>query len=635
MSSLKINNHIYDILVEQNPAGLFYLKNDIIKYANEQFAKTLKAPLENIQGQSIYNFVAKESTKFLSGVLKKLKLGESVRATNIFIQRKNTTTYSATTYFSLHLNVVSNINNILEIAGASRDATNRIEKFNELKENKSKYEILFKNSIQGIFIYNYHKEKIIEANETALKEFGYEDDIESFLQLSRFDFIPKKSSFFPEMDNHTATYEHGQKVMREEEPFYTPGIFRKKNGDTFLVEGNVVPTLQNYGEAYIIFRNVTEKILNQKALKKSEHKYRNIFENSHEGILYFNLKDRKIEMCNQNALEILGIDSIETFKTLSAKNFYYDKKIKNIDYTKFTLHLFKKALRTRRTEATFKLRQQTGNVIWVSAVLIYERSNSKKPYIIIFIRNINDLVYAQNQLDKKNKELQKYIDSNMQLENFAYLASHDLQTPLRSIGSFTQLLQASLQNKLNSEEAEYIKYIVTATKSMKNLVDDLLAYSIVNETKINVKEFQVFELLNQLLIELKQPIKQSNTTVNLLGVNQSIKADLIKIKRVFQNLITNAIKFTKKDESPIIEITGSETKTEWVFSVKDNGIGIDEAYKERIFLLFKKLHTNEYEGTGIGLAIVKKIIDQHNGKIWFQSTPNKGSTFSFSLPIKL
>lgn len=631
MTNPKTESNIIELLSSENPTGLFYLKNDSIQYANAAFVKAFTGNNECVVGKSIYKYIQESDYSLLAQKIKQLKKEKIDSCFDIHIQLKNNNTATQNVYCSLNIKIVNIKGDDIELVGTAIDVTNRINQFNQLVISHSNFKALFKNSKQGIVIYNYESEKIIEVNNAALKELGYENDAQSFLQLNRLDFVPKTSTFYPGIDNHKEISNHGERV-KNGESFYVPGMLRKKDGDIILVDIHVVPTLQNYGEAFVIFNNITEKFLAKKAAISSQQKYRNIFENSHEGILYYSLKKRRVEICNKNALNILGINSLENLNALEAKDFYYNKKIKDIKYTQFTIHTLKKALRNGRTEVTFKLKQQTGRVIWVTTVLISDKTNPKKPYIIIFIRNITELYEAQQLLNQKNIELQKYIDSNLQLENFAYLASHDLQTPLRSIISFTQLLQSKLKGKLSKEESEYMNFIISSSKNMKELVNDLLAYSSVNETQIKLKEIDVFKCLNELLIELNEIIKENKATINLENINQTINADYIKIRQIFQNLIINAIKFTTKGDKPLITITGLESETEWIFSVSDKGIGIEKVYKDKIFLLFKRLHNSEYEGTGIGLALVKKIIEQHQGKIWFESELGKGTTFYFSIP---
>ncbi len=236
------------------------------------------------------------------------------------------------------------------------------------------------------------------------------------------------------------------------------------------------------------------------------------------------------------------------------------------------------------------------------------------------------------QLNAKNLELEKYIESNLQLENFAYIASHDLQSPIRTIISFSQLLKRSTKHKLDDNELEYLDFIVEASRNMKQLVEDLLAYSLVDTQKHLPVDFDLHKLLEAIQLDLHTTIKDKKGEIKLENIPTEFHADKTRIRQLFQNLISNAIKFTSPNTSPKITIS-CEVQTDcYYFKVADNGIGIPKEYHEKIFLLFKKLHNNTtYKGTGIGLALVKKIIDQHNGKIWLDSTAGKGTTFHFTI----
>jgi signal transduction histidine kinase len=235
-------------------------------------------------------------------------------------------------------------------------------------------------------------------------------------------------------------------------------------------------------------------------------------------------------------------------------------------------------------------------------------------------------------LEQKNEELEKYIESNSQLENFAYIASHDLKAPIRTIVSFSQLLQRNLKNTIDDNSKEYLDFVISASKNMKQLIEDLLEYSRIDSVKLNPEIVNINDLLFMIQYELKSTIEEKKPIIILNNIPEAIAADYTKLKQVFQNLITNAIKFHKKDEFPKIEISCKDENEFWKFTVKDSGIGIKPAYFERIFVLFQKLHTNkEYEGTGLGLAICKKIIEQHQGQIWIESEVNVGTTFHFTI----
>jgi len=240
-----------------------------------------------------------------------------------------------------------------------------------------------------------------------------------------------------------------------------------------------------------------------------------------------------------------------------------------------------------------------------------------------------ELMRAQNNLSDMVIKLKI---SNKELEQFAYVASHDLQEPLRMVSSFTQLLERRYQGRLDDDADDYIGFIVEGAKRMKALIDDLLAYSRLNT---NIREFEPILMevvLDDVLLNLKASIKENNAQITFNSL-PTIKGDHIQINQLLQNLIGNAIKFHGK-EDPKIHISALEFGGEWLFSVHDNGIGIDPNHQEQIFSIFKRLHTRkQYEGTGIGLSICKRIVEAHGGRIWVESQKGEGSTFYFTLPI--
>ncbi|HEV2478803.1 MAG TPA: ATP-binding protein [Puia sp.] len=238
--------------------------------------------------------------------------------------------------------------------------------------------------------------------------------------------------------------------------------------------------------------------------------------------------------------------------------------------------------------------------------------------------------------EKKDQEekLAKYAHelerSNRELEEFAYVASHDLQEPLRMIGSFLQLLERKYQGKLDEEAHEYIHYAVDGAFRMKRLIADLLNYSRTNR-EFTLEQVDIAAIIRDVLKNLAASIQDSGAMI-LVDEMPQLTADPDQMLRLFQNLIGNAIKFRKEGATPVINIHARRDDAHWLFSVQDNGIGIDRQYAEKIFVAFKKLHNNaRFEGTGIGLAIVKKIVERHGGKIWFESEPGQGTTFYFTL----
>lgn len=247
-------------------------------------------------------------------------------------------------------------------------------------------------------------------------------------------------------------------------------------------------------------------------------------------------------------------------------------------------------------------------------------------------RDVTKITEARKALEEKNLALQQYIQSNMQLENFAYIASHDLKAPIRTIISFSQLLQRELGERIREKEQNFLNRIIDGARGMSKLIHGLLEYSRVGGGTLSKEEIEVPKLLHEILKDLKSTIKESNAKVEIIGMPTRIEGNSTQIRQLFQNLIENGIKFKRENIPPLIRISAQQKGSCWEFAISDNGIGIKKAHHQKIFKLFQKLHDGQqYEGTGIGLALAKRIVEQHGGTISLESSPEKGSTFHFSL----
>lgn len=246
-------------------------------------------------------------------------------------------------------------------------------------------------------------------------------------------------------------------------------------------------------------------------------------------------------------------------------------------------------------------------------------------------REITERKRAEAKLEETLEKLQW---SNTELQHFAYVASHDLQEPLRMVASYVQLLQRRYQGKLDSDADDFIAYSVDGTIRMQNLINDLLTYSRVGT---RAKEFEPTDcqtVVRQVLDNLQAAIRERGARVTTDPL-PTLMADPSQLGQLFQNLIANAIKFCDRDY-PRIHVSAREKESEWEFAVSDNGIGIAKEFLGRIFEIFKRLHTRkEYAGTGIGLAVCKKIVERHGGRIWVDSEPGQGSTFHFTILKKV
>jgi len=237
---------------------------------------------------------------------------------------------------------------------------------------------------------------------------------------------------------------------------------------------------------------------------------------------------------------------------------------------------------------------------------------------------------SEEELAQKVAELAR---SNAELEQFAYVASHDLQEPLRMIATYTQLLAERYRDKLDEQANKYIAYSVDGAVRMQALIQDLLKFSRVGKAAIEPRTTDCRMIVEQALKNLQAAVEESGAVVKWHGL-PTVMADLSQLTQVFQNLIANAIKF-HGSEAPVIQIAAEKKDNEWVLTVSDNGIGIPAENWQDIFVIFRRLHTRtEYEGNGIGLSICKKIIERHGGKIWIEAQAQPGSCFKFSLPAE-
>jgi len=236
----------------------------------------------------------------------------------------------------------------------------------------------------------------------------------------------------------------------------------------------------------------------------------------------------------------------------------------------------------------------------------------------------------EQRVAERTAELQR---SNEELQQFAYVVSHDLQEPLRVVASYVQQLAERYQDKLEAEANELIGYALDGAKPMQQLIVDLLAYSRIETIGQEFAPTDCEGVLQRVLSDLRVAIEESGAEVTHDPLPQ-VMADNVQLGQVLQNLLGNAIKF-RSQEPPRIHVSARQEGQQWVFSVRDNGIGINPRYAERIFGIFERLHPRtEYPGTGIGLAICKKIVERHGGQIWVESEPGKGAAFFFTLPIK-
>ncbi|TAN57027.1 MAG: PAS domain S-box protein [Magnetospirillum sp.] len=277
----------------------------------------------------------------------------------------------------------------------------------------------------------------------------------------------------------------------------------------------------------------------------------------------------------------------------------------------------------------FHNRRKDGSSYWDEASISPVRDLSGR--ISHFVGITQDVTERQMKEMELHKAVEHLTKANTELERFAYVASHDLQEPLRTLTSFTQLLDRRFHGRLDSEAVEYMTFIVDAAKRMHELINDLLAYSRVTGEGRGFARVALAPICDLALHNLKCSIEEAGAVVTV-GELPEVQGDEVQLMQLFQNLIGNAIKFRRSGTSPEVAVAAQRRPGEWLFSVRDNGIGIATTDQD-IFEIFRRLHSHaEYPGTGVGLAVCKCIIQHHQGRIWVESEPGAGSTFFFTLP---
>ena len=405
---------------------------------------------------------------------------------------------------------------------------------------------------------------------------------------------------------------------------YSPGVNVMHSGSA--IAGNAVAN-----RLMSIFMIWATAFLTYQYRQRTETKLRlaSIIESSHDAIIGETLEG-EVTSWNKGAEQMFGYSPQESIGQLMTFIFPPDR----IPEHPVILEKLNRGIQIKNFETV--RRRKDGQDIHVSVTIspIIDRWGHLIGASKI-VRNISEQKHMESLLAIQNETLSRHAESlkqsNEELEQFAYIASHDLQEPLRTIHGFTQLLAERYQDRLDDQAREFIRFVTDGANRMQILIQDLLKYSRIQAQELKPVTVNGEELLDEILEHLRMVIeeKQASFTHDPLPI---IQTDRPHFQHLLQNLITNALKF-HGPEPPHIHLSAQERPNEWVFSVRDNGIGVGSEYFERIFLPFKRLHTREeYQGTGIGLAICKKIVERRGGRIWVESEAGKGATFSFTFP---
>jgi PAS domain S-box-containing protein len=500
----------------------------------------------------------------------------------------------------------------------------RLEKTtHSLVEEKTKIKSIVDNAIDGIVTIN-STGYIQSFNPSAERMFGYQekDIINKNINL----LVPK--SYHEKHDGYSYFRKYKRTQLKNIIGFNQEVIGLCKDGSTLPLDLGITE-VQLGNETF--FTAFVRDLSQQKRLEneiKSREQLFSTFVNAAPVMMWMLDSHHKPIMFNETWLDFMGhtLEQELAYEWDSLKIHPEDKEPVMSQYYEAINH--KKSF-----DQEYRLLRHDGVYRWIREVGVpHHENNTYKGFIGICL-DVTQRKMDELKLHNYTQELER---SNIELEQFAYIASHDLQEPLRMVSSYTQLLERRYKDKLDDDANEFIGYAVDGANRMQTLIQDLLAYSRVGKNKQILKRLELDPLIKNIILGLKLAIEESNVQINLPESFPQIMADQSQIQQLFQNLILNAIKYRAEERKCEININYQKVDKMWQFSIQDNGIGIETKYFERIFVIFKRLHSREkYSGTGIGLAVCKRIVEGHGGELWLESTFGSGSTFYFTIPIDL
>lgn len=390
--------------------------------------------------------------------------------------------------------------------------------------------------------------------------------------------------------------------------------------------------------AILSLRDLSKRKRILETLKRDQHMFNVLMDSIPDAIYFKDLNSRFIRINKPKAIR-LGLKNPEEAVGKTDFDFYHE------DFARETYEDEKEIMKTGEAliGKVEEVRSKDGITRWVSATKIPMRDKNGKIIGLVGIsRDITDLKLMERKLEHTNIELKRRIEelqkvqeelkrSNRELENYTYAVSHDLKAPLRAIRSFTSFLLEDYKDRLDVDGLEYLKRIDAAATRMNEFIEDLLILSRVGRKFMEVEKIDLNNLLEEITQDFKPIIDSKNARV-IVNKLPTLYIQRVWIKQLFMNLIDNGLKFNKS-EVPTVEVSCEDKADEYLFKVKDNGIGIRGEHLNKLFNLFERLHSSEeYEGTGAGLAICKKIVENWGGRIWVESVFGKGSAFYFTIP---
>ncbi len=581
--------------------------SDLLVHSKELMGKLIQDIQPKEIGEKFYNAIC--------------QVKETKKITNIeysLAQRQKDAFFEARFVPMLEEQIVVIIRNITE--------QKRAEK--ALRESEEKFRTLYENSTIGIYR-TTPDGRVLMANPTAVKMLGYD----SFEELSKRNL---------EIDGYEASY--NRKAFRDR--LQKDGVIKglesvwiRKNSSKIHIRESTKAIFDELGNVIYYdgtIEDITEWKRAEEALRESEEKFHILAENSPVGIfqtdaagvtIYVNPRWCEISgMTMENALGYGWLDSV-----------HEDDREKILSGWKNATHSHESS------DAEYRFVRKNGTIAWVIGRAVPKKDAENN--IVGYVGTITDITerkIAEEQINKMNEELEVRViertlqleAANKELEAFAYSASHDLRAPLRAIDGFAHILAEDYNKFLDEEGKRVCSVICNEAKRMGRLIDDLLSFSRIGHSKMELISINVEAMVFSVFYELTVHKSRDRIEFQVTDLPSAI-GDPTLLREIWVNLISNAIKFSSKKEKSIIKVSGRRDGSELIYSICDNGVGFDMQYANKLFGVFQRLHSEEeFEGTGVGLAIVQRLVHRHGGRIWANAEIDKGAEFHFSLNVR-
>jgi PAS domain S-box-containing protein len=620
-------------LFENSPEAIVILDNvDRVVNINKGFEKMFQYQLDEVKGKNVNVLLVpgnltEQASQMSLFVLK----GEVIHKETVRKRKDGSLVDVSILGYPITLG-----NDQIGVYGIYNDITERKETEIALRNSEERYRAFVQQSSEGILRFEFlepvpvklpveqqvkHAFKygfLAECNEIVARVYGYNsaDEIVGM----------RLSEFLPETDSKNVEYmrkfiESGYRLTDAETER------TDKDGNKKFLLNNLVGIIEDEQiiRAWGIQRDLTQTRIADEELRKIQFRLATLLNNLPDVVLYETGGGK--EFISENVMNLLGYPSSK----FTSNREFFNSIIHPGDYkiVEAKIQAWNSSGKPGILNMEFRCRRSDGIYIWLEDHMVTVKGSNEPDSMAGVLIDVSDHKTTEEKLKLLAEKLSL---SNKELEQFAYVASHDLQEPLRMVASYIQLLQRRYKGQISDEADEFIGFAVDGVIRMKSLINDLLVYSRVNTQEFPIEPTDCNKIVEQVNTNLKATIEESGAVIvydNLPTINCSP----LQLTQLLQNLVSNAIKF-RRDVTPRVEITAKRTGDEWLFSVSDNGIGIEEEFAERIFVIFQRLHNyNEYPGTGIGLAICKKIIEKLGGHIWVESESGKGSSFNFTIPI--